>query len=171
VVKANAFLLIHTWKRAVNTSKGKTGPHVIVTTEDRNIYNALEKYEQSKAGDRNQLKFYVNRNDVMQGSGNPKHLGKISTDSVHLSAIVALKLQLHSYVIFGNCCSNWHNVVFDFVYSGCSSTNAVPQCFQEDADPKYHMCCAWPTTKECKGDKRTESLIPPIPNISATVIQ
>ena len=87
----------------------------------------------------------------MQGSGNPKSMGKVLTDSVHLSSIVAINLQLYSSVFFGNCCSNWHNVVFDFVYSGCSRTNGVPQCFQEDADPKYHICCAWLTTEECKG--------------------
>ena len=46
-------------EKAVITSQSKTGPHVIVTTKDKYVYNALEKYEQSK-GDENQLKFYVN---------------------------------------------------------------------------------------------------------------
>lgn len=134
-------------ERANQAGNSETDPYIILTTEDRKIFDSLEEFE--KKGETN-LKFFVNREDVMQGSGVREGMGDASMEAVHFSSIVAIKLQLHSTLTFGNCCSNWHNVVFDFINSGCSyHAEGYSLCFQEDSNPKFHMCCNWPTVKEC----------------------
>ena len=67
---------------------------------------------------------------------------------VMLSSMVALKLQLHSKIMVGNCCSNFHLVLFDLAKNGCGLSEST-QCLQETSNPNDHVCCQWIKTEEC----------------------
>jgi hypothetical protein len=66
------------------------------------------------------------------------------------SSLVVLKLQLHSTIVIGICCSNFHNVLFDLYREGCGMVeHGKFKCMQDLNNPDYRICCAWSKTGEC----------------------
>jgi hypothetical protein len=63
------------------------------------------------------------------------------------STLVALKLQLHAKHVIGNCCSNFHLLLFDLLRNGCGLAESQ-QCLQETKNPEYHVCCQWTKSDE-----------------------
>ena len=129
---------------------------IIVTSEASEVRQAQAKYE--REGFHKNLSFpfqFINNDfDLHQGSGNPSRMAaknkNISLDEVMLSSISSLKAQLHARYSFGNCCSNFHLLLFDFLNGGCGAAqNQVAQCLQENEDPMYRLCCEWTETEEC----------------------
>jgi hypothetical protein len=61
-----------------------------------------------------------------------------------ISALSSLKAQLLPRVTIGNCCSNFHILLNDFLMEGCgvASTNTF-YCMQETDDPLLVVCCGW----------------------------
>lgn len=133
------------WDGEVKGPEGSKGS-IILTTEDPKILDARQAY---LANESFPFRFIINDKDILQGSGAPKSF-KHRADSIMLASIVSIKLQLQAKYVVGNCCSNFHTMLFDFVNAGCG---AVPEsramCLQEHPDPQFHICCGWTKTEEC----------------------
>ena len=65
-------------------------------------------------------------------------------DAIMISALSSLKAQLLPRLSIGNCCSNFHVLLNDFLLEGCgaASTNTF-HCIQESEDPLLVVCCGW----------------------------
>jgi hypothetical protein len=75
-------------------------------------------------------------------------------DDIMLSAISSLKLQLHARHTVGNCCSNFHLLLFDFLEEGCGpAKDQNVECLQDNEAPEYRLCCLWSKTDECLNKK------------------
>jgi hypothetical protein len=119
---------------------------VILTTEDGGIFNSTKAYQ---TRDDFPFEFLTNDQDVLQGSGAPRDY-KDQADSVMLMTIVALKMQLHGRVVYGNCCSNFHLMLFDMLREGCGAHKSpILSCLQEHPDRRFNICCGWTRTDEC----------------------
>jgi hypothetical protein len=138
-------LMQQLWRDRLGSPRGKNAS-IVLTTEDMRIMKAREDF---KTNESFPFKFFYNSNDILQGSGRPKDF-KGRADLIMLSSIVSIKLQLHTRILVGNCCSNFHLMLFDLYREGCG---AVPSgevmCLQEHPDPQFHACCGWTRTEEC----------------------
>ena len=73
-------------------------------------------------------------------------------DANMLSSMSSLKLQLLPRVSIGNCCSNFHAMLHDFVSEGCgAASDNTFMCLQDYDDPLFRVCCGWQL--ECKARK------------------
>ena len=83
----------------------------------------------------------------------------MTIDNIMLSAISSLKLQLHAHYTIGNCGSNLHLLLFDFLKEGCGATQQqqIVQCLQDDEDPKFRLCCEWSKSEECIAKKNNNT--------------
>jgi hypothetical protein len=135
---------------------------LIVTSEAPEMRKAQEIFEKQRP--RGLLPFnfrFVNNDyDHSQGTGNPLLMGKsvanktVAMDEMMLSAISSLKIQLHARYTIGNCCSNFHLLMFDFLRDGCgASRNQLSECMQDNEDPEFRLCCQWTKTGECLAKK------------------
>jgi len=95
------------------------------------------------------FKIIVNDEDVMQGAGRPvRYWGstrenlKISPDTVMLSSLTAIKLQLLSESSVLNFCSNFHKMMYSMLEVGCSRSkqNYLEPLLDND-NPKFRMKC------------------------------
>jgi hypothetical protein len=147
-------LMSQVWANNKLFSTAETKGNIILTSEDRNILLESRRYQANSSFP---FRFLINEKDVFQGSGNPRHFHNRS-DDIMLSSMIAIKLQLHSKFSIGNCCSNFHLVLFDLLREGCGSVadNEV-MCLQEYPDPRYQLCCGWTKSAVCsqlkKGNK------------------
>jgi hypothetical protein len=126
---------------------------IIVTSEAERIHDAQKRY-QEEGLDKNlpfAFQFVKNSFDVHQGTGDPgKMSGNITSDEIMVSSISSLKVQLHARYTIGNCCSNFHLLLFDFLRDGCGAAqDQVAECMQDNEDPTYRLCCQWSKTEEC----------------------
>jgi hypothetical protein len=137
------------WDEKFQGPEFKKG-EIFLTTEDKNILEARKEYESNESFP---FRFIVNEKDVLQGSGKPKSY-KDRADSIMLSSIVSMKLQLQSKFAVGNCCSNFHLMIFDLVREGCGAVkDSQAMCLQEHPDPEFHICCGWTRSEECISQK------------------
>ena len=74
-------------------------------------------------------------------------------DANMLSSMSSLKAQLLPRLSIGNCCSNFHIMLNDFLFEGCGAASENTfMCLQEyDGDPLLQVCCAW--HKDCRAKK------------------
>jgi hypothetical protein len=116
---------------------------LIMTTEDESLFQQRLLFtEQSNFP----LDFVVNDQDSFQGSGNANVFGE-DADNIMLSSLIAIQMHFYAGHVFGNCCSNFHLMLFDFLREGCGLTTQAT-CLQETKD--YNVCCAWTRTEECE---------------------
>jgi len=116
-------------------------PTVILTTEDGSISRARREYEQ-------EFNFIINEHDKFQGTGRVSMYGN-QADDIMLSSMVALKMQfLATQKVVGNCCSNFHLLLFDLLNEQCG-LSSKPLCLQEHPNPNYRPCCQWTQSEEC----------------------
>jgi hypothetical protein len=70
-----------------------------------------------------------------------------------LSAMSSLKAQLLPRITIGNCCSNFHALLNDFLSEGCGAASENRfLCLQEYEDPALRVCCGW--HKQCIAAKQ-----------------
>lgn len=117
--------------------------HLIVTTEDESVFQQRLLFNNVTGFP---LDFVVNHKDTLQGSGNAQSFGD-NADDIMKSSLIALQLQFHAGHVYGNCCSNFHLVLFDFLREGCGLTQTTT-CLQETSN--YNICCQWTRTEECE---------------------
>jgi hypothetical protein len=74
-------------------------------------------------------------------------------DTIMIAALSSLKAQLLPRVSIGNCCSNFHVLLNDFLSEGCGAAyQNTFRCIQEAQDPLLAICCGW--HKECQMRKK-----------------
>lgn len=131
--------------------------NIILTSESKEMLQARHRYNT----DENFLFTLVaNDKDVAQGTGNPKEYDKmnarnITADDIMLSTMTSLNMQLMAAYTVGNCCSNFHKLMLEFLSRGCGAAPRNKfECLQENKNPEFRLCCQWSSNQECK-DKRS----------------
>jgi hypothetical protein len=77
----------------------------------------------------------------------------MDADEMMLSSMSSLKMQLVPRVSVGNCCSNFHVLLNDFLIEGCgAASDNTFLCLQEYHDPLLKVCCGWHT--DCMAQKK-----------------
>jgi hypothetical protein len=122
---------------------------VIITTEATDVANGSRMYAASHDGVGGKLSIVMNHDDVLQDTGRPRTPKyRVRADDVMESTLIAMRLQFHAKFTIGNCCSNFHLLLFDLLQHGCGLSE-TQQCLQETANASYHACCQWSKTEEC----------------------
>lgn len=122
----------------------KINASMIMTTEDPNIFRQRIPYSRNSSFP---LNFIVNEKDTMQGSGSARTIVG-HADEVMISSLISLKMQQYGSIVFGNCCSNFHRLMFEFLQQGCGlALKPKLQCLQDT--PGYEVCCAWTKGETC----------------------
>lgn len=139
-----------------NAGQSAVDASIVLTTEAKAIYDAQEQYESLGMG-RNlsfSFKFIKNAMDVQQDTGDPKFLKLFNKEEIILSSLASLQMQLRTSYSVGNCCSNFHLLIRDYLTDGCGASHEhVAQCMQDHDDPRFRLCCAWDKRDECKTKK------------------
>lgn len=110
------------------------------------------------------FRFVTNTKDVTPDTGFIKEVtGNGETDSADdamLSSMSSFKSQLLPRVSVGNCCSNFHALLNDFLMEGCgAASDNTFLCLQEyDEDPLLKVCCGWHHDCKIKKQEYIESL-------------
>eukprot|EP00980_Cylindrotheca_fusiformis_P005001 scaffold1062_cov130-Cylindrotheca_fusiformis.AAC.7 len=146
-----------------NSSESKTKPSIIVTSESWAVHQEQQRYLQEGLAreDSFPFQFLNNKFDLHQSTGNPKKMMRLgmtngTLDDIMLSSVSSLKLQLYSRHSVGNCCSNFHLLLFDFLEEGCGpAKDQNVECLQDNGNSEYRLCCLWSKTEECLKKKNT----------------
>ena len=151
------------WSKHLNAT-GQTGkdlkPAIIFTTESNSVAEqqidfAGSEERQSKYPHR--FQFITNTKDVTPGTGLLKKKAAdrkgITADEAMISSMSSLQAQMKARVSIGNCCSNFHTLLSDYMMEGCgSASDSTFVCLQEHDDPINRVCCGW--HNDCKEQKR-----------------
>jgi hypothetical protein len=131
-------------------------PKLVLTTEDPAIFQQANTLRLNASFP---YDIIINDNDNLQGSGAPKffrhgQFPNVAKDTI-ISSLVSLQMQLTPGTVYGNCCSNWHKVIWKFILAGCSAhSDTLFKCLNEGPPPmnnsKYRLCCEWKRDGECR---------------------
>jgi hypothetical protein len=170
------------WQKHAKKSGIEVDPTVVFTTEATSMVEEQKAFVAQNETQRYpfNFNFVTNTKDVTPDSGFMKEIGKTpvrsrchshvrvsrysrilfyisavsasSADEIMLSAMSSLKAQLMPRVSIGNCCSNFHVMLNDFLSEGCgAASDNTFLCLQEYEDPALRVCCGW--HKVCKSQK------------------
>jgi hypothetical protein len=143
--------------------QNRTGIHrptasVVFTSEATSMVQEQKEFEKNATLQQDfpfRFQFLTNNFDVTPDSGFVKDIKKsmkFTADDSMLSAVTSLKFQLLPRVTLGNCCSNFHVLLNDFLVEGLGAARENSfKCFQEFDDPRLKICCGW--HKKCKKDR------------------
>lgn len=150
-----------TRRQSTNSTNGdKRYRSIVLTSETLSILQARHEYEEKEDFP---FRFIANDEDVAQGTGDPskyQEMGAINVtaDDVMLSTMTSLKMQLMTESTVGNCCSNFHKVMLEFLQNGCGAAKRNHfECLQDNENPEFRVCCEWSTSPECKQKQATNS--------------
>jgi hypothetical protein len=149
------------WKEHQTRARTKADPIIVFTTESVNIVRERHEFINNatlRQGFPFPLNFVTNSKDVTPDTGFAKSRPRVNftADEAMLSAISSLKAQMATRVTIGNCCSNFHTLLGDFLAEGLGATTENTfACLQEMKDPEYQVCCGW--FRGCK-ERRAEAL-------------
>jgi len=156
------------WQQHQNATRQTTSSKnltVVFTTEATSMVQEQVRYSSNRATLQQQqqqqeqlpftFRFVTNTRDVTPDTGFVKlrHAAlNFTADESMLSAVTSLKFQLLPRVSLGNCCSNFHVLLSDFLMEGLGAAfdNSFT-CLQELRDPRLAVCCGW--HKQCKMDR------------------
>lgn len=130
--------------------------HIILTTESIEMLQARHKYNRNQS-----FPFYLiaNDQDVAQGTGNPRYYKdflsrNVTADDIMLSTMTSLNMQLMAASTVGNCCSNFHKLMLEFLSRGCGAAPSNNfECLQENKNPRFRLCCQWSNNQECRNKR------------------
>lgn len=142
--------------------------NIILTTESEAVIHEKDAFMANETL-RNKVpfpfRFITNDYDVQQDNGNPhqnledafdylglSHTAKpVDADEVMLSMMSSLKAQMMARYSIGNCCSNFHRILFELIDGGCGAAyQSEPECLQTNENPEFRICCVWDNSEECK---------------------
>jgi hypothetical protein len=150
-------VIVSVWKK--HHSDSNAVANIILTTEDEHVMREMKKFDPTSIPFSH--RFVTNEKDVLQGTGVANDFeksGNVTADQVMLSSLTALKLQLSSKYSVGNCCSNFHNLLFDFLRDGCGpAQDIIAMCLQELEQAEYRVCCAWDKSDECEAKREASA--------------
>jgi len=158
----------------ITSAQGMSHAHatsIVLTTESQSVLREKKLFESNltlKSQIPFDYNFVMNEHDVMQETGHPRDFmvltaDDVTADQVMLSAVSSLKAQLMAKFTVGNCCSNFHLLLFHFLQSGCGAArDNVGQCLQENEDAEFRLCCMWSKSDECQAKaeaKRNSTIV------------
>ncbi len=129
--------VVSKWRK--HQVSGKRGT-ILMTSEDPNILPLRLSFVQNESFP---MEIVVNTKDVQQGHGRPKWY-EDNADAIMISSLAAWKMQLQSNVLVGNCCSNFHLLLFEMMRAGCGADPnyyTELECLNEVDDPRFRICC------------------------------
>jgi hypothetical protein len=67
-------------------------------------------------------------------------------DQNMIEALSSIQVQLLAKYTIGNCCSNFHHLLFDFLNAGCGKVAVLThgggaECLQANENPEFQLCC------------------------------
>ena len=134
--------------------------NVLVTSE---LPDIMERVNEVSSNDTmaKQLPFtprwITNTNDVRPGNGNVfrANLSHGQTrDDVMTSILSSFKLQMSSLRTIGNCCSNFHRVIFHLLRGGCGiEPENKGICLQSRNESIYQVCCNRRSSPVCPRER------------------
>ena len=146
---------------------------IILTTESASVLEEKDEFMADAGLVKKTVpfpfEFVVNEFDIQQDGGNPRdnlpehnlevELKENNADQVMLSMMSSLQLQLLARYSIGNCCSNFHRVLFELLDGGCGAAyQSGPECLQQNEDPEFRICCVWDSSEECKAKNVQEKI-------------
>jgi hypothetical protein len=145
---------------------------IVLTTESDSVMQEKDEFMKNKTLVNKvpfKFDFITNDFDIRQDSGNPQYnipehnldvvLEENNADEVMLSMISSLQIQLLARYSIGNCCSNFHRILFELLDGGCGAAyQSGPECLQTNEDPEFRICCVWDNSEECKAKKVRENI-------------
>ena len=128
--------------------------NIVITTEARDVMHELKSMIQKNVTHLHipfDAQFVTNRRDVLQDSGYLyKQQSAYTQQDAMLSAISSLQLQMATRLTVGNCCSNFHLLLADFLSEGCGmAARNTFVCLQDHPISEFRMCCQWDKSEEC----------------------
>jgi hypothetical protein len=132
------------WEKHGDSKKRGT---ILLTSEDENVLPRRMPFAKNNSFP---FDFLVNDNDVQPGNGLPRtYLDR--ADAIMISSLTAIKIQLQASVLVGNCCSNLHSMLFDFVRDGCGADPDIEfECLDRSEDERFRICCGWTSGPVCQ---------------------
>ena len=151
------------WQNHIDNGNKKLlaiDPTVVFTTESTSVVKEQQAFITERGTEKFPFKFdfVTNTKDVTPDSGFMKDIVynkdvSSDADSIMLSAMSSLKAQLLPRITIGNCCSNFHTMLNDFLSEGCGAASDNKfLCLQEFEDPRLRVCCGW--HKKCIQEKK-----------------
>ena len=142
--------------------------NIILTSESPDVFEAQRLFQERSNANRTNIsfpfKFVTNAFDVHQNTGQPSRMessSEITKEDILVSSLSSFKMQFYAKYNVGNCCSNFHILLFDFLSGGCGASGSghVANCMQDHEDERYRICCPWSKLDECKAkrEKRKEN--------------
>jgi hypothetical protein len=133
------------------TSTGRSRHSVVVTTEDSAVANETRNYPSKH------FPLIINKADAQQDTGKPSNYKyKTQAASIMRSSMIALTMQMYPTHTFGNCCSNFHQIIFDLLESGCGLSKRR-MCLNQHPNRKFRVCCKWDGCEKGFGQANTTS--------------
>lgn len=141
------------WRKTALANQYKYSQYmnILLTSDDAKVLKAQKLF---MANDtlRGRLaftpRFILNDHDVHQTKVWSKP--RVNADKHLLDSLSSLKTQLNSKHTIGNCCSHFHNVLFDLLRGGCGITKDVQtECLQNNENPEFQLCCHPQQTPVC----------------------
>ena len=157
------------WNQFHANGTTNNNPTVVFTSESKAV--ALDQIEfASNTTLQHTLErtfdFVTNLQDQHTDTGSARESWKIrnqnvSNDENMLQTMTSLKLQLLPRYSLGNCCSNFHVLMADFLMEGCGKArDNTYTCLQEHPDPRFIVCCSWkkgcPAKRQAKLDSQNK---------------
>ena len=152
--------------------------NIILTSESPDIFKAQRSFQEKNNINRTDIsfpfKFVTNAFDILQGTGHPGKMARNeSKEDILVSSLSSFKLQFYAKYNVGNCCSNFHLLLFDFLKEGCGASDSdhVPECMQDHEDKRFRVCCKWTKTEECQSRRSQQAALQSllINNTTATI--
>ena len=141
-------LMDEIWKENGMSSANGTA-HILITSEIPDIMEKAHAFSTNETY-LSKISFkpdwITNTNDIRQGTGNFRGQGvrrnRNKGGGIILSALSALKIQMRAAYSVGNCCSNFHQLIFNMLRGGCGMqpTNRG-QCLQERKESIFQLNC------------------------------
>jgi hypothetical protein len=155
------------WKRNIfnqTETRTTTRPilNVLLTSESQSVFDEQQKFVKNQTLRDTitpfPLRFITNDGDV-------NHIKKFwhvpvnnsTADQSVVAALSSLQAQLVAKYTVGNCCSNFHNVLFDLLRGGCGffpdDGSGKAECLQNNENPEFQVCCSPKKTSQCARDR------------------
>jgi hypothetical protein len=141
------------WKKynltQMNVLPRKQMGNILLTSESSSVFDEQKLFMENRTlreGLPFSPRFITNSADVHQGTGRAgprkRQHDTVSANDVMLSALSSLKTQLMARYTVGNCCSNFHNLLFDLLRGGCGiAHDGQAECLQKNENPEFRLCC------------------------------
>jgi hypothetical protein len=154
----------------MNTTMNTT-LNVLLTSESRNVFREQKEFLQNTALRDATSPFAFRIITNSEGDAHPikdnwrDHsplLLNFTADQNMIAALSSLQIQLLAKYTIGNCCSNFHQLLFDFLKAGCGKVSAATtttttiisgqgaECLQSNENPELRLCCGRIELPHCK---------------------